>query len=403
MISLLFAKDVFMDYQTLVSDCVKSIPPSGIRKYFDFLDDQHISLGVGEPDFPTPERVRAYVAEKLNNGRVAYTSNSGEPRLRELILRYLEERYAISGYESIENVLITVGASQAIDLAMRAILNPGDEVIVHEPVYVSYRPAIELAQGKPVTVVTRHEDRFRLRADALRAAITPKTKALLLAFPTNPTGAIMEQADLEAIADVVRDTDIIVITDEIYAELTFNGKHHHSFAALPGMRERTIVLNGFSKAFSMTGWRLGYAAGPQELIAAMRKVHQLTMLCAPTPAQWAGIASLEYGFEDGFADTRYMIDEYAVRRRFIIDAFNDMGLECNEPEGAFYVFPSVKSTGLTSEEFCDRLLESKKVVTVPGSAFGEAGEGHIRCCYATSMQDIEEAMRRIAAFLKEIR
>ncbi len=392
-----------MDYQNLVSDCVKRIPPSGIRKYFDLLDDQHISLGVGEPDFPTPERIRAYVAKKLQNERVAYTSNSGDPHLRELILRYLEDRYSISGYESIENVLITVGASQAIDLAMRAILNPGDEVIVHEPVYVSYRPAIELAHGKAVTVVTHSEDRFRLRAEAIKAAITPKTRAILLAFPTNPTGAIMEKAELEAIANAVRGTDIIVITDEIYAELTFNGKRHHSFAALPGMREHTIVLNGFSKAFSMTGWRLGYAAGPQELIDAMRKVHQLTMLCAPTTAQWAGIAALEYGFEDNFADTRAMIDEYAVRRRFIIDAFDSLGLECNEPEGAFYVFPSIRSTGLKSEEFCDKLLASKKVVTVPGSAFGEAGEGHIRCCYATSMEDIQEAMQRIEAFLKEIR
>jgi aminotransferase len=222
-----------------------------------------------------------------------------------------------------------------------------------------------------------------------------------LAFPSNPTGAIMEQKDLEAIADVVRGTNAIVITDEIYAELTFNGKRHRSFAALPGMRERTIVLNGFSKAFSMTGWRLGYAAGQKDIIAAMRKVHQLTMLCAPTTAQWAGVAALETGFADDFADTRAMIEEYAMRRRYIIDAFNALGLECNEPEGAFYVFPSIRSTGLSSEEFCDSLLESKKVVTIPGSAFGEAGEGHIRCCYATSMRDIEEAMRRIAEFLKE--
>jgi aminotransferase len=403
MMNLLFDKDVLMDYQSLVSDCVKRIPPSGIRKYFDFLDDRHISLGVGEPDFPTPERIRAYVAEKLKSGRVAYTSNSGDPYLRELIIRYLKDRYDICGYDSIDNVLITVGASQAIDLAMRAILNPGDEVIVHEPAYVSYRPSVELAHGKAVTVVTRHEERFRLRADALKAAITPKTKAILLAFPTNPTGAIMEQSELEAIADVVRGTNIVVITDEIYAELTFNGKRHHSFAALPGMLERTIVLNGFSKAFSMTGWRLGYAAGPRELIAAMRKVHQLTMLCAPTTAQWAGVAALECGFEDDFADTRYMIEKYAERRRFIIDAFDSMGLACNEPEGAFYVFPSIRSTGLKSEEFCDKLLASKQVVTVPGSAFGEAGEGHIRCCYATSMEDIQEAMRRIEAFLKEIR
>ncbi|HWQ06487.1 MAG TPA: aminotransferase class I/II-fold pyridoxal phosphate-dependent enzyme [Feifaniaceae bacterium] len=392
-----------MDFQNLLSDCVKRIPPSGIRKYFDLLDDRYISLGVGEPDFPTPERIRAYVTEKLKSGRVAYTSNSGDPHLRELILKYLEERYAIPAYDSIDNILITVGASQAIDLAMRAILNPGDEVIVHEPLYVAYRPSVELAGGKAVTVVTRHEDRFRLRAEAVKAAITPKTKAILLAFPNNPTGAIMEKADLEAIADVVRDTDIIVVTDEIYAELTFNGKRHCSFAALPGMRDRTIVLNGFSKAFSMTGWRLGYAAGQKDIISAMRKVHQLTMLCAPTPAQWAGVAALETGFADDFADTRAMIDEYAVRRRFIIDAFNDMGLSCNEPEGAFYVFPSIRSTGLTSEQFCDQLLASKKIVTVPGSAFGAAGEGHIRCCYATSMQDIENAMRLIAEFLTEIR
>ena len=392
-----------MDFQSLLSSCVKQIPPSGIRKYFDLLDDRYISLGVGEPDFPTPERIRAYVSEKLKNGRVAYTSNSGDPHLRELILRYLTERYSISGYESIDNVLITVGASQAIDLAMRAILNPGDEVIVHEPIYVAYRPSVELAGGKAVSVITKHEDRFRLRAEAVKAAITPKTKAILLAFPNNPTGAIMEKADLEAIADVVRDTDILVITDEIYAELTFNGKRHYSFAALPGMRERTIVLNGFSKAFSMTGWRLGYAAGQKDIIAAMRKVHQLTMLCAPTPAQWAGVAALETGFADGFQDTRDMIEQYAVRRRYIIDAFNALGLSCNEPEGAFYVFPSIQSTGLTSEQFCDGLLASKKIVTVPGSAFGAAGEGHIRCCYATSMQDIETAMQKIAEYINELR
>ena len=392
-----------MDYQSLLSSCVKRIPPSGIRKYFDLLDDSYISLGVGEPDFPTPNRIRIAVAERLKKERVPYSSNSGDPLLRELILRFLAERYNVTGYESIENVLITVGASQAIDLAMRAILNPGDEVIYHEPCYVSYIPAIELAGGKAVGVLTKHEDRFRVKAQDIKAAITPKTKAILLAFPTNPTGAIMELADYEAIAELVRGTDILVITDEIYAELTFNGKKHVSFASLPGMRERTILLNGFSKAFSMTGWRLGYAAGPLELIAAMRKVHQLTMLCAPTPAQWAGVEALKDGFADGFADTKYMIDEYESRRRYIIDAFNAYGLECNEPEGAFYVFPSIRPTGLTSEQFCDGLLASQKVVTVPGSAFGAAGEGHIRCCYATSMEHIVEAMRRVGEYLKEIR
>lgn len=390
-----------MNYENKISNVVRDIPPSGIRKYFDLLDDSYISLGVGEPDFPTPERIRRAALEKIN-GRVAYTSNSGDPHLRELILRYLDEHFSISGYEGIDNVLITVGASQAIDLAMRAILNPGDEVIVHEPAYVSYIPAVQLAGGTPVIVPTFHEDRFRLRADILRAAITPNTKAVLLAFPTNPTGAIMEREDLEAIADVLRDTDILVITDEIYGELTFNGKKPVSFAALPGMRERTIVLNGFSKAFSMTGWRLGYAAGPLPLIGAMRKVHQLTMLCAPTPAQYAGVAAMEQGFEDGFVDMHIMLDQYAARRRFIIDGFNALGLECNEPEGAFYVFPSIESTGLDCESFCDRLLEQQRVVTVPGSAFGAAGEGHIRCCYATSMQGIEMALERIGKFLKTL-
>ncbi|MEG1523754.1 MAG: aminotransferase class I/II-fold pyridoxal phosphate-dependent enzyme [Clostridia bacterium] len=392
-----------MNYQNLISDCVKQIPPSGIRKYFDLLDETHISLGVGEPDFPTPERIRAFVSEKLKNGRVAYSSNSGDPHLRALILRFLDERYHVSGYESIENVLITVGASEAIDLAMRAVINPGDEVIVHEPIYVSYLPAVELAGGKAVTVVTKAEDRFRLKADALRAAITPRTKAILLAFPNNPTGAIMEKEDLEAIADVIRGTDILVITDEIYAELTFNEKKHISFASLPGMLERTIVLNGFSKAFSMTGWRLGYATGPEEIIAAMRKIHQLTMLCAPTPAQWAGIAALETGFADNFADSRAMMEEYARRRRFVIDNFNRLGLPCNEPEGAFYVFPCISSTGMTSEQFCDTLLEREKVVTVPGTAFGAAGEGFIRCCYATSMDDLGHAFERIQTFLNGIR
>lgn len=388
-----------MDYQQRISNCVKQIPPSGIRRYFDLLDENHISLGVGEPDFPTPASVREAVAERLKSGRVAYSSNSGDPHLRELILEYLNVRFGLNGYDSIDQVLITVGASQAIDLAMRAIINPGDEIIVHEPIYVSYGPAVSLAGGVPVTVVTKAENRFRLRPEALRAAITPKTKAILLAYPNNPTGGIMEKADLEAIADVVRGTDILVITDEIYAELTYNGKKHMSFASLPGMRERTIVLNGFSKAFSMTGWRLGYAVGPEEIIAAMRKVHQLMMLCAPTPAQWAGIAAIETGLRDGFADTEGMIAEYAKRRRVMIDRFNALGLTCNEPEGAFYVFPSIKSTGLTSEAFCDGLLASQKVVTVPGNAFGTAGEGHIRCCYATSMDDIDHAFERIERYL----
>ena len=391
-----------MDYDRYIATVVKQIPPSGIRKYFDLLDESHISLGVGEPDFPTPERIRQAALKKMSSGRIAYTSNSGDPHLRELILRYLDERFDIRGYSGIDDVLITVGASQAIDLAMRAIINPGDEVIIHEPSYVSYIPAVDLAGGVAVTVPTCAEDRFRLRADVLRAAITEKTKALLLAFPSNPTGAIMEKEDLEAISPVVRETGIFVITDEIYAELTYNGKRHVSLASLPGMRERTVVLNGFSKAFSMTGWRLGYAAGPSPIIAAMRKIHQLTMLCAPTPAQIAGIAALEQGFEDGFADTTAMVEEYARRRRIMIDGFNALGLTCNEPEGAFYVFPCIRSTGMRSEAFCDALLAKEKVVTVPGDAFGAAGEGFIRCCYATSVEDIERAFERIGAFMSSL-
>lgn len=391
-----------MNYNRFISNVVKEIPPSGIRKYFDLLDDTYISFGVGEPDFATPERIRQAALKKLSQGRIPYTSNSGDPYLRELILRYLDVRFGLKGYEGIDNVLVTVGASQAIDLAMRAVIEPGDEVIVHEPSYVAYKPAISLAGGTPVSVLTYAEDRFRLRADVLQAAITPKTKALLLAFPSNPTGGIMEKEDLEAIAKVIIENDLLVISDEIYAELTFNGKNHVSIASLPGMRERTIVLNGFSKAFSMTGWRLGYAVGPQPIIDAMRKVHQLTMLSAPTTAQIAGIAALEQGLEDDFKDMRVMIDEYARRRSLIIDHFTAVGLTCHEPEGAFYVFPSIQSTGMKSEEFCDALLAAQKVVCVPGTAFGEAGEGFIRCCYATSVEDIDRAFERIEVFMRTL-
>ncbi len=390
-----------MKYNDLISSTVQTIPPSGIRRFFDYLDDSCISLGVGEPDFPTPEGIRQEALRALSQGRIAYTSNSGMPELRELILKYLEDRFDITGH-TIDDVLITVGASQAIDLALRAIVNPGDEVIMPDPTYVSYVPSVALAGGTAIRVATCAENRFRLMPEDLKAAITPKTKAVLLPYPNNPTGGIMERADLEAIADVLRGTDILVVTDEIYAELTYNGKTHVSFAALPGMQDRTIVLNGFSKAFSMTGWRLGYAVGPTELIAAMTKIHQLTMLCAPTPAQYAGVAALRQGLANGWKDIKFMTDQYDQRRRYLVDAFNDMGLECREPEGAFYVFPSIKSTGLTSEEFCDQLLANQKVVVVPGNAFGESGEGHVRCCYATSMEDIRNATERIRAFLKTL-
>lgn len=390
-----------MNSENLISKVVQEIPPSGIRKYFDFLDDSCISLGVGEPDFATPEGIREEALRRLSHGRIPYTSNAGMPELRELILQYLEERFDIKGYSAGE-VLVTVGGSQAIDLAMRAILDPGDEVILPEPTYVSYTPSIRMAGGVPVTIPVTQEQGFKLMPDALRAAITPRTKAVLIPYPNNPTGGIMERKDLEAIAEVLKDTDILVITDEIYAELTFNGKRHVSFVTIPGMRERTILLSGFSKAFSMTGWRLGYAVGPMPLVGAMTKVHQLTMLCAPNTAQVAGVVAIERGLKYDWSDTRYMIDEYDKRRRYIADAFNALGLTCNEPEGAFYVFPSIRTTGLSCEEFSDRLMAEQKVVVIPGSAFGAAGEGHVRCCYATDLEKIKVAMDRIGAFLKTL-
>ncbi len=389
-----------MDYSKIICNTVQRVPPSGIRKYFDLLTDKTISLGVGEPDFPTPERIRSAALEKLSKGRIPYSSNSGIPELRELIVKYLKERCSLT-YE-VPNILVTVGASQAIDLAFRAIINPGDEVIVPEPTYVAYLPSIQFAGGVPVPVITTQENRFKLTPEALKAAITPKTKALLLPFPNNPTGGIMEREDLEKIAELVRGTDIMIVSDEIYSELTYNGKHHASIATLPDMWERTIVLNGFSKSFSMTGWRVGFAAGPRELISAMTKIHQLTMLSAPTPGQYAAIAALEQGLEDGWRDMYAMLDEYAKRRRYLVDAFNELGLTCNEPEGAFYVFPCIKKSGLTSEDFCDKLLAQQDVCVVPGTAFGPSGEGYVRCCYATSMADLKEAVRRIGVFLESL-
>lgn len=389
-----------MDYSKIIGKTVQSVPPSGIRKYFDLLTDKTISLGVGEPDFPTPERIRRAALEKLAVGRIPYSSNSGMPELRELCAKYLKERFDLS-YE-VKNILITVGASQAIDLAFRAIINPGEEVIVPEPTYVAYLPSVQFAGGVPVRVVTTEENRFRLTPEVFKNAITPKTKALLLPFPNNPTGGIMEREDLEEIAKIACEANIMVISDEIYSELTYNGKRHVSIASLPGMWERTIVLNGFSKSFSMTGWRVGFAAGPQELIGAMMKIHQLTMLSAPTPGQYAAVAALEQGLADGWRDMYAMLDEYAERRRYLVDAFNELGLTCNEPEGAFYVFPSIKKSGLSSEDFCDKLLAAYDVCVVPGTAFGTSGEGYIRCCYATSLADLKEAVRRIRAFLDDL-
>ncbi|MBR0135674.1 MAG: aminotransferase class I/II-fold pyridoxal phosphate-dependent enzyme [Clostridia bacterium] len=391
-----------MDYTKLIVKAVQDVPPSGIRKYFDILTDKTISLGVGEPDFPTPEAIRREALERLSHGRIPYSSNSGMPELRDLISKYLDDRYGVH-YEANGEILVTVGASQAIDLAIRALITTGDEVIIPEPTYVAYNPGVIFAGGVPVNVITTQENKFKLTAEALKAAITPKTKALLLPFPNNPTGGIMEKEDLEAIADVLRGTDILVLADEIYSELTYGGKKHFSICMLPGMRERTVVLNGFSKAFSMTGWRLGYAAAPKPIIAAMTKINQLTMLSAPTPAQYAGIAALRQGFETDWRDMRAMMNEYDRRRRVIIDGFNELGMTCNEPEGAFYVFPSIKVSGLTSEEFCDRLLAEQDVCMVPGTAFGPSGEGYVRCCYATDIEDIREALRRTRVFLESLK
>ena len=391
-----------MDYTKLIVKAVQDVPPSGIRKYFDILTDKTISLGVGEPDFPTPEAIRQEALERLSHGRIPYSSNSGMPELRELISKYLDARYGVH-YEANGEILVTVGASQAIDLAIRALITTGDEVIIPEPTYVAYNPGVIFAGGVPVNVVTTADNKFKLTAEALKAAITPKTKALLLPFPNNPTGGIMEKEDLEAIADVIRDTDILVLADEIYSELTYGGKQHVSICSLPGMRERTVVLNGFSKAFSMTGWRLGYAAAPAPIIAAMTKINQLTMLSAPTPAQYAGIAALRQGFETDWRDMKAMMHEYDRRRRVIIDGFNELGMTCNEPEGAFYVFPSIAVSGLSSEEFCDRLLAAQDVCMVPGTAFGPSGEGYVRCCYATDIEDIREALRRTKVFLESLK
>ncbi|MEL7608614.1 MAG: aminotransferase class I/II-fold pyridoxal phosphate-dependent enzyme [Bacillota bacterium] len=390
-----------MDYTKYISKVTQLIPPSGIRKYFDYIDKDTISLGVGEPDFPTPEGIRQEALQRLSTGRIPYSSNAGMPELREWIGKYLDARFGLKDY-AVGDILVTVGASQAIDLTVRALTNPGDEIIIPEPTYVSYVPAVMLSGGKPVIIPTKAETGFKMTPDCVLAALTPKTKAILIPYPNNPTGGIMEYSDLQKIADIAIEHDLMIISDEIYAELTYNGKRHVSIAALPGMRERTVVLNGFSKAFSMTGWRLGYAAGPTPLIAAITKLHQLTMLCAPTPAQYAGIAAIRQGFENNWSDVLYMKNEYDKRRRYMVDTFDSMGLMCHEPEGAFYVFPCVKSTGLSSEEFCDRLLHQKKVVAVPGSAFGKSGEGHIRCCYATDIEAIREALERIKEFLKTL-
>ena len=387
-----------MDYSKLMCRRVQDIQPSGIRKYFDLLQGMEggISLGIGEPDFPTPWHIRDAGIFSLEKGFTKYTPNAGLSDLRQGISRYLKRRFALE-YAPIGQILVTVGGSEGLDLAFRCLLEPGDEVIVPTPSFVCYGPLVSMIHGVPVLVETHAENDFRLTAEELKAAITPRTKAVVLPFPNNPTGGVMGREDLEALADVLRGTDIMVVSDEIYAELTY-GQHHVSMANLPDMYERTIIINGFSKAYSMTGWRLGYVCGPKPLIAAMTKLHQYAIMSAPTTSQYAAIQAMN----NGDADIEAMRDEYDGRRRFLVDGFRRLGLSCFEPRGAFYTFPCIKSTGLTSEEFCDRFLAQERVAVIPGSAFGPGGEGYVRACYAASMHDLDEALNRLERFLKTL-
>ena len=389
-----------VNYNRILNPCVSGIKPSGIRKFFDIAETMQdvISLGVGEPDFPTPWKIRRAGIISLENSRTRYTSNSGLEDLRREIARYVKTKYDLS-YNYKDEILITVGGSEAIDAAIRAVVCPGDEVIIPQPSYVCYEPMTLLAGGVPVIVKTDAEHEFKLTPEALLAHLTPKTKVLILPYPCNPTGGIMEKEDLEKIAEILRERDILVISDEIYAELTYGGKRHVSIASLDGMAERTVVVNGFSKAFSMTGWRMGYACGPAPIMQQIRKIHQYAIMCAPTTSQYAAIEALRS------CDTNVMEmrEEYDMRRRLIVSGFNKLGLTCREPKGAFYAFPSIASTGMTSEEFCEKLLYSKKVAVVPGPAFGEGGEGFIRASYCYSVEHITEALRRIEEFLEEIK
>ena len=388
-----------IDYSKLLSETVLGLKPSGIRKFFDIANgmDGVISLGVGEPDFRTPWQVRSAGIRSLERGATRYTSNLGLEALREEISRYVARKYG-PVYDEKTEILVTVGGSEAIDVAIRAITNPGDEIIIPQPSYVCYEPMVRLAGAVPVIIDTKAENDFKLTPDELRSKLTDRTKAVILPYPCNPTGAIMERADIEALYEVLRDTSVLVISDEIYAELTF-GVTHTSAASVPGMQERTVLINGFSKTFAMTGWRLGYACAPAPLMKEMMKIHQYAIMCAPTTSQYAAIEALKNC--DG--EVERMREEYDDRRKIIVDGFNKLGLECREPKGAFYAFPSIKSTGLSSEEFCERLLYSKKVAVVPGTAFGDSGEGFIRASYCYSTEHIKEALLRIAEFLKELR
>ena len=388
-----------MDYSKILSPTVVDIKPSGIRKYFDIADsmDDVISLGVGEPDFPTPWEVRKAGILSLESGKTRYTSNWGLERLRREIAVYMKRKYNVS-YEPTSDVLVTVGGSEAIDATIRAITCPGDEIIIPQPSYVCYEPIVTLAGGVPVIIETKAEHDFKLTPEQLQAAITPRTKALILPYPCNPTGGIMERADLEAIAKILRKTDILVLSDEIYSELTFAKEPHVSIASIDGMQERTVVVNGFSKTYSMTGWRLGFACGPAPVMKQITKIHQFAIMCAPTTAQYAAIEALRNGDDAVNA----MREEYDMRRRLIVSGFNRLGLSCREPLGAFYAFPCIRSTGLSSDEFCERLLYAERVAVVPGTAFGRGGEGFIRASYCYSTEHIKEALTRIERFLKSL-
>ena len=388
-----------IDYNKVLSPAIVNMKPSGIRKFFDIAQQLEgvISLGVGEPDFKTPYVVRREAINVLEKGRTSYTANAGLVELREEIAKYFHKRIGVD-YDPKDEIIVTVGGSEGIDLCLRSVVTPGDEVLIVQPSFVCYSPIVTLCGGVPVPIETKAENEFRLTAAELRGKITDKTKLLVLPFPNNPTGAIMRKEDLEAIAEVLRDTNILVLSDEIYSELTYSGKHV-SIASLPDMRERTIVINGFSKAYAMTGWRLGIAAAPRELISQMLKLHQYAIMSSPTVSQFAAITALRQCDDDIVK----MRDEYDMRRRYLVDAFNKLGLDCFTPQGAFYVFPCIRSTGLSSSDFCEKLVYSKKVAVVPGNAFGDCGEGFVRVSYAYSLSHLREAIKRIGEFLEELK
>ncbi len=382
-----------------LNEKIVSIPPSGIRKFFDIVSEMKdaISLGVGEPDFDTPWHIREEGIYSLEKGRTFYTSNAGLKELKIEIHNYLSRRCDVS-YDPDSEIMVTVGGSEAIDAAMRAMLDPGDEVLIPQPSYVSYVPCAVLADGVPVIIELEEKDEFRLTPEKLLEKITPKSKVLVLPFPNNPTGAVMRRSDLEKIAKIVEEKDLFVISDEIYSELTYGDEAHVSIASLPGMKERTVLINGFSKAYAMTGWRLGYACAPSLILKQMLKIHQYAIMCAPTTSQYAAVTALR----DGDSDVQYMRESYDQRRRYLIHAFEEMGLDCFEPLGAFYMFPSIKRFGMTSDEFATRLLKEEKVAVVPGTAFGECGEGFLRVSYAYSLKSLKEALGRIEHFVKRL-